>query len=116
MMPGGAQIREEFVREIYPGRDQASLMSALLTGVYAGLKETVRSQREVEAIHQLEELLKETYVQQLRKALGGYPFTVGTVIAYLRLKKTEVSNIITLLNGKALRLASEEIQGSIVRV
>jgi len=116
MMPGGLQVKEELVREIYPGRDAGSLMTALLTGVYSGLPQAIEAEKEVEALHLLEGLLRETYVQQLRKALGGYPFTIGTVIAYLRLKKMEVSNIITIVNAKALDVPVEEIERNVARV
>lgn len=116
MIPGGFQIKEELVREVYPGRDHASLISALLTGVYGALPHSLRTEKEVQALHMLEGLLKETYAQQLRRALGGFPFTIGTAIAYLRLKKMEVSNIITILNAKAFNLPPEDISANLVRV
>ncbi|MDP2896567.1 MAG: V-type ATPase subunit [bacterium] len=116
MVPGGLRIKEEFVREVYPGRDEASLMTALLTGVYGSRPPQVPAMKEVRGFERLEEFLKKTYLQQLRQALGGYPFTIGTVIAYLRLKKAEVSNLITILNAKALSLPPEEVETSIVRV
>lgn len=115
MVPGGLRIKEEFVREVYPGRDEASLMTALLTGAYGSLPPQVTVAPRA-PFERLEEFLKKTYVQQLRQALGGYPFTVGTVIAYLRLKKAEVSNLITILNAKAFHLPPEELESSIVRV
>ncbi len=116
MMPGGVHIREELVREVYPGRDQASLMSALLGGISGAAVQRIGTEREVEALNQLEAFLREMYARQLRKALGGYPFTIGTAIAYLRLKRIEVSNIITLLNAKALKLPTEEIERNLVYV
>jgi vacuolar-type H+-ATPase subunit C/Vma6 len=91
-------------------------MTALLTGVYGSRPPQVPAEKEVRGFERLEEFLKKTYLQQLRQALGGYPFTIGTVIAYLRLKKAEVSNLITILNAKALRLPPEEVESSIVRV
>ncbi len=116
MIPGGLQIKEEFVRNAYPGRDETSLMSALLTGVYGSVLPTLRTEKEVQALSLLEGFLKEIYAQQLRKALGGYPFTIGTVIAYLRLKRMEVANIVTVLNGKALDLPPEEIVRNLVQM
>ena len=116
MIPGGLQVREELVREAYPGRDHAGLMSALLTGLYGAAPHSLRTDKEVQALHFLEGFLRETYSRELRKALGGFPFTIGTAIAYLRLRKMEVSNIITVLNAKAFNLPPEEVVGSLVRV
>ena len=115
MVPGGLRINEEFVREVYPGRDEASLMTALLTGVYGSRPPQVTVAPRA-PFERLEEFLKKTYLQQLRQALGGYPFTIGTVIAYLRLKKAEVSNLITILNAKAFHLPPEELERSVARV
>jgi V/A-type H+-transporting ATPase subunit C len=116
MIPGGSKVKEELVREAYPGRDYASVMSALLTGVYGTVPHALRTVKEVQALHLLEGFLRETYARELRKALGGFPFTIGTAIAYLRLKKLEVSNIITLLNAKAFDRPPEEIASNLVRV
>jgi vacuolar-type H+-ATPase subunit C/Vma6 len=111
MVPGGLRVKEEFVREVYPGGDETSLMAALLTGVYGSLPPQVVAEKEARGFDRLEGFLKETYLQQLRQTLGGYPFTIGTVMAYLRLKKAEVSNLITSLNAKALHLPPEELEG-----
>ena len=114
MIRNGYQINEQSLRDVYPGRDQATLMSGLLTGVYQGVSEALRSKEETQAFHLLEALLRDLLAQQVRRALGGFPFTIGVAIAYLRLKKMEVSNIISILNGKALRLAREEIERNVV--
>jgi V/A-type H+-transporting ATPase subunit C len=116
IVPGGLQVKEDLLRDAYPDRTPAALMSALLTGVYSGLPRPMEAEKEVEGLHLLEGLLRETYAQQLRNALGGYPFTIGTVIAYLRFKKIEVSNIITILNAKALQLPREDIERDVVHV
>jgi len=114
MIPNGLQISEDFVREVYPGRDQTSLMSELLTGIYVGARQTPPAEEETQALHLLEALLREVYVQQVRRALGGFPFTIGVPIAYLRLKSMEVSNIVTILNSKALKLPPEEVERNVV--
>ena len=116
MIPNGLQISEEFVKEVYQGRDQTSLMSELLTGVYKDVPQLVRTEDETKTFHLLEAMLKEILVRQVRRALGGFPFTIGVAIAYLRLKKMEVSNIITILNAKALRIPREELESSVVNL
>lgn len=115
MIPHGYRIAEESVREAYPSEDQASLISALLGGGYKGLfPAEEQPHKEVETLHLLEGALRESYREQLRKTLGGYPFTIGTTIGYLRLKRIEVSNIVTILNAKALNLPQDKIERSVV--
>lgn len=116
ILAGGLQVKEDVVREVYPDRAPAALISALLTGVYRDLPRALQVEDEVEGLHLVEGLLRETYAQQLRKALGGYPFTIGTVIAYLRFRQIEVANIITILNAKALNVPTQEIETNVVRV
>lgn len=48
--------------------------------------------------------------KQAQKALGGNPFTVGTVIAFFILKRVEIRRIITLMNAKYYRLEKERIK------
>jgi V/A-type H+-transporting ATPase subunit C len=114
MLPKALQINEQFVREVYPGADPASLMSRLLTGVYKTVPEQVRAKDETQAMHLLEALLRQVFVEQVRNALSGFPFTIGVAIAYLRLKKMEVSNIVTILNAKALGVPQEQLESSVV--
>lgn len=116
MIPNGFQVSQDFVSEVYPARDQASLMSALLTGVYKDVPQVVRTEEETQSLHLLETFLREILVQQVRRALGGFPFTIGVAIAYLRLKKMEVANIITILNAKALHLPRKEIESNVVNL
>lgn len=116
MVPGGLHVKEEFVREVYPGRDDTSLAAALLAGTYGHLPSEMSGEKEVRGFDRLEGFLKGAYLEQLRQTLGGYPFTIGIVMAYLRLKKAEVSNLITILNAKAFNLPPEELEGSIVHV
>jgi len=37
----------------------------------------------------------------VRRILGGYPFTVGVIMAYFILKGEEIRRIVTLLNAKS---------------
>jgi len=114
MLPNGYQISEQFLRDVYPAEDQESLLSQLLTGLYKGVSDLLQVKEETEALHLLEALLREMFVGQIKHALGGFPFTIGVAIAYLRLKKMEISNIITILNGKALRLPRDQIERNVV--
>ena len=44
----------------------------------------------------------------IKKALSGYPFTIGTILSYMILKNSETKNIVSLLYAKNLGLKKEE--------
>ena len=49
----------------------------------------------------LERVLREILLIEVRRVLGGYPFTIGIVLAYFILKGEEIRRIMTVLNAKA---------------
>lgn len=59
----------------------------------------------------LESLLQQLLIHESRRALGGYPFTVGVVLAFFALCRQEARSIITVLNGKYYQLAPSRIGG-----
>ena len=48
----------------------------------------------------IERVLREILLIEVRRILGGYPFTVGVIMAYFILKGEEIRRIMTLLNAK----------------
>ena len=56
------------------------------------------------------------YLQQIMRhevgrLLSGYPFTIGTVLAYVVLKRNEIRTLMTILNAKLYGLSQERIRG-----
>lgn len=56
----------------------------------------------------VEEALEHEVEREVKRVLGGYPFTVGIVLSYCMLKEREISNIMSLLNQKRYSLISYE--------
>jgi vacuolar-type H+-ATPase subunit C/Vma6 len=48
-------------------------------------------------------------LREIKAALSGFPFTIGTVMGYLTLKSRETKNIISLLHAKEYGWRKEEI-------
>ena len=57
----------------------------------------------------LEVMLQDLLLHECRRSLGGYPFTIGVILAYTSLKEQEVRMIKTALNGKYYDLDPERI-------
>jgi V/A-type H+/Na+-transporting ATPase subunit C len=56
----------------------------------------------------VEAALEEAMDAEIRRVLGGYPFTVGIILAYSLLKHRETRRIMTLLNERRYGLVSRE--------
>jgi len=58
----------------------------------------------------LEKLLKQQLLYECRRVLGGYPFTIGVVLAYFALIQQEARRIITVLNGKYYEMSPHRLE------
>jgi len=64
----------------------------------------------------LEEILNEVLISKAKKALLGFPFSIGIILAFLTLKKIEIENIKKILRGKALNIPPQEIKKKILTI
>lgn len=46
-----------------------------------------------------------------RKALRGYPFSIGVILAYMHFGKKEINRLMLILNAKYYRLSPERVRG-----
>lgn len=58
----------------------------------------------------LEELLRSVLFEEIRRSLGGYPFSIGTILAYVLLVQNEIRLLLTVLNARYYDLAAERIE------
>lgn len=109
-IPGGSSLdRSKLIKVFQCESIENSLSIALeqflgkASGFFAGSKQGGK-------LYILEIILWNYLVSEARKTLGGFPFTIGTILAYLILKRAEVRNLITILNGKVLGMKREDIE------
>jgi V/A-type H+-transporting ATPase subunit C len=62
-----------------------------------------------ENIYLMQGFLYEVLQREIKKVLGGFPFTIGVVLGYLVLKHRETKNIVSLCYAKSFGLRKEEI-------
>ena len=103
-MPGGTVISKSALRNFYTSDGMAKVMESLSLGPYLPIKGLAE-----ENMHLIENLLYEILLKEVRKALAGNPFTIGTIFGYLILKRKETRNIISLLYAKACGMKKEEL-------
>lgn len=104
LLPGGLRIQRDIIKNASLTEEVDNILEAVSVGPYARLKDLV-----AENTAFLERFLYETLLSQVKKALGGFPFTMGTVLGYLILKRRETRNLISLLYARKYGWKSEQI-------
>ncbi len=95
VLPGGRRINKDTVRSFYTTDGLAKVVESIALGPYAKIKDLVE-----ENVALIENFLYEFLSREVKVALSGFPFTIGTVLGYLILKHRETRNIVSLLNAK----------------
>ena len=95
VLPGGRRINKDTVRNFYTTDGLAKIVESVSFGPYAKIKDLVE-----ENVALIENFLYEFLSREVKVALSGFPFTIGTVLGYLILKHRETRNIVSLLNAK----------------
>jgi ATP synthase A1 C subunit len=108
-IPGGASLGRQQLMKIF----QADSVEELLTAAfdhYLGQAAMLFSKvPQAGKLYVMEIILWDYLVREARRTLGGFPFTIGTVLSYLILKRAEIRNLITILNGKVIGLDHDAI-------
>ena len=104
LLPGGARIQKENIRNIYLSEDLDQIFETLAVGPYARLKDLVMGNMAL-----LENILYEVLSREVRRALGGFPFTIGIILGYLVLKRKETGTLVSLIYAKKYGWKKEEL-------
>jgi V/A-type H+-transporting ATPase subunit C len=105
LIPGGERVSKDSLRALRVSDDTAKIVESISTGPYAKLKELIETN-----IYFLEQFLYGVLNLQVRKALAGFPFTIGIALGYLILKRAETRSIISLMYAKILDIKRQEIE------
>jgi vacuolar-type H+-ATPase subunit C/Vma6 len=103
VISGGAWVDKETIRRVYVTNGLTKIVEGVSLGPYAKIKDLVE-----ENIYFIENFLYEILLREVHRVLSGFPFTIGTILGYLILKRRETKNIISLLYAKTLGLKKEE--------
>jgi V/A-type H+-transporting ATPase subunit C len=107
-LPGGS-IGFDVLREAFrqPGAEEA--LNILLTQNYSSYKSFTGEHKSnpYERLHLVENLLRRILSDEVRRLLRGYPFTIGTILAYVFLTRKEISQLVSIINAKYYGLSEE---------
>lgn len=103
-IPGGSSVSKSTLRNFYTSDGLSKVIEGLALGPYMPVKEMAE-----ENVHLIENFLYEILLKEVRKALAGFPFTIGIILGYLILKRRETKNIISILYAKSYGMDKESI-------
>ena len=103
MIPGGARVNKNNISSFYTANGFAKATDSAGLGPYAKIRELIEGH-----IDLIENFLHEVLLKEVKRALAGYPFTIGVILGYAVLKRNETKNIISLLYAKNLGWKKDE--------
>jgi len=112
LLPGGLHLSQQLLIDAYSSRDARALIAVLQTMPLPPLRSMAWSRGTIDQLRLIGALLAEILEREARRALGGYPFTIGTAIAYFALMRAEAHTLRRILAGKSLGLPTERIAGA----
>ncbi|MBN2351198.1 MAG: V-type ATPase subunit [Spirochaetales bacterium] len=110
-LPSGFEVDREAIARAYDQDRVGEVFDTLLKkhrGVGAMLKD--QGADATARLVLIERILEYVLMREVGKLLVGYPFSVGIILAYFILKKTEIRRIMTILNAKQYGIKPEEIK------
>lgn len=110
VIPGGDRINKDNVINLYGAGGLSNVVDTVAFGPYIKIKDLIE-----ENVNLIENFLYEILLREVRRALSGFPFTIGIILGYLILKHRETKNIISLLYAKKYGLRKEEV-GSLLNI
>ena len=101
-IPGGSRIRAREADSFFTPGETPGIAESVSLGPFSGIREIVN--RDMTSI---ERFLRQVLMSEVRKALRGYPFTVGVILGYLTMKQQETRLLMSLYHGKRLGMTTD---------
>lgn len=103
VIPGGDKIAKNNIISLYSTNGLAKIVESVSLGPYLKIKDLIE-----ENVNLIESFLYGILLGEIKKALSGFPFTIGGVLGYLILKHRETKHIVSLMYAKYYGLGKEE--------
>ena len=114
LVPGGGSYDTAEAAAAYRSGNLPELAESILGGRNRGLAVLAGSGGDPSArLGFLERALRSVLRGESGRLLAGYPFTIGTLLAYFALKREETRTLLAVLNAKYYALPEERIRESL---
>jgi vacuolar-type H+-ATPase subunit C/Vma6 len=109
-IPGGYRMTADKLKASFKAESIKEVLNLALEKSFKNASEMLVRGEELSKLYLLEIILWNYQIAEAKRTLSGFPFTMGTVLSYLILKRTEIRNIITILNGKVYGMDRSAIE------
>jgi V/A-type H+/Na+-transporting ATPase subunit C len=115
LLPSRSGPGREEVAAAYQSGRVTELVSGLVSRRYPSLQVmlTAPAADELARLVLIERILQQIMLHEVGRLLAGYPFTIGTVLAYVVLKRNEIRSLMTILNAKLYGLSAERTRSAL---
>lgn len=114
LIPGGSAFDAAKAASAYPSGNLSDLAETVLGSRNRGLAALAGTGGDPSArLGFLERALRAVLRGESGRLLAGYPFTIGTLLAYFALKREEIRTLLSVLNAKYYALPEERIRNSL---
>ena len=103
VIPGGENVDRDNVEKFYTTNGLSKIIESIGLGPQVKINNF-----DDENAYFIGNFLYEILLHQVKRVLAGFPFTIGTTMGYLILKRRETQNIISLFYSKALGIKKDE--------
>ena len=109
IIPGGLTVKGNTLQDVYRSQQITAPLQAMLRKSYPGIASLISEQPQEQSprLTLVERILEQIMLEEVRRIMCGYPFTVGIVIAYFILKRLEIKRIRTVLNAGLYHISRE---------
>ena len=105
---------EPLIRKACLSEDIKGVITGLSAKPYQDMAVLVSGSYEKSKLFMLSAMLWQVLLREAKSALGKFPFTIATAIAYLILYRAEAKNIVSLLYSKLYGLDPKKIRGDLI--
>lgn len=105
LISGGDRIQKDNIINLYMSNGLSNVVESIAVGPYMQIKRLIDENTGL-----IENFLCEILIKEVKRALAGFPFTIGTVLGYLILKHRETRNVISLMYAKSYGWKKEEVE------
>jgi len=109
LLPGGSRLNEKLLLNAYSSKDTRILLDSLRTASRIPPAPLHAARGTIDQLRFLQAFLEEMLRAAARYALSGFPFTIGTVLGYLALGRSEARSLRRIIVGKYLGLPADRI-------
>jgi len=115
IVPGGFNLDRAMISELYSAQNVTSALQVFVRGRYPALSAFVSSKASdaTSRLLLIQQMLNEIMKHEVQRILVGYPFTVGIILAYFILKRSELRKVRIILNTKQYGAQQERIESMI---